>query len=92
MFMKSEDEKYCGLYCSCGCDKGVVFKAENDEYGYYISLVSDNWYTSQLTGWLRFKERCKRIWKILTNKEHHYFSIYLEDDDIKEFKDFVAKL
>lgn len=93
MFMKSKDEKYCGLYCSCGCENGVILNAEKDEdFGCYISLVSDNWYTSQLTGWIRFKERCKRIWKILANKEHHYFSICLDGEDIKEFKEFVAKL
>ena len=93
MFMKSKDENYCGLYCSCGCENGVILNAEKDEdFGYYISLVSDNWYTSQLTGWVRFKEKCKRIWKILINKEHYYFSICIANEDIKEFKEFVAQL
>ena len=93
MFIKDKDEKYCGLFCSCGCDSGIVFNAKKDEdFGYYISLVSDNWYTSQLSGWIRFKEKLKRIWKILKNEEYYYFGICLEDKDIKEFKEFVAKL
>ena len=93
MFMESKDGKTCGLYCSCGCENGVVFKAERDEdIGYYISLVSDNWYVSHLTGWTHFKEKCKRIWKILRNQEYHYFGICVDREDIKEFKEFVAKL
>ena len=93
MFMKSKDDKHCGLYCTCGCESGVVLSAEKDEdFGYCISLVSDNWYISQLTGWFRFKEKCKRIWKILRNKEHYYFLICLDNEDIQEFKEFVAKI
>ena len=61
MFMKSKDEKYCGLYCTCGCENGVVLNAEKYEnFGWYISLVIDNWHTSQLTGWIRFKESSLR--------------------------------
>lgn len=93
MFTKSENEKYCALHCACGCANGVVLNAEKDFYGhYYISLVSDNSYTSRLTGWSRFKEKCKRIWKILRNQEYQYFDICLTTKDIGEFKEFVAKL
>ena len=88
MFMESKDGKNCSLYCSCGCENGVILKSEGD----FISLVSDNWYTSQMTGWVRFKEKCKRIWKILSNKEHYYFSICVDEKDIQEFKDFIAKM
>ena len=91
--MKSKNEKCCSLYCSCGCENGVILNTERDEdFGYFISLVSDNWYISKLTSWIRFKEKCKRIWKILANKEHHYFSICLKNEDIEEFKKFVAKM
>ena len=93
MIMKSKDDKYCGLYCSCGCFEGVVLKAEKDEYsGYELSLVSDIYYIPQEKGWARFKEKCKRIWKIIKNEEHYYFSIYIDSKDMKEFKEFVAKL
>ena len=93
MFMKDNDGKYCSLYCSCGCDDGVILKAEKDgDFGYELSLVSDVWYISQETSWIRFKEKCKRIWKILCNKEHYYFSICIDSEDMKEFKEFIAKI
>lgn len=93
MIMKSGNDEYCGLYCSCGCIEGVVLKSEADEdFGYELSLVSDIYYIPQETGWVRFKEKCKRIWKILRNKEHCYFSIYISPEDMKEFKEFVSKI
>lgn len=92
MFMKDNGNKRCVLYCDCGCENGVILKTENDENGYYISLVSDIYYTSHKTGWSRFKERCKRIWRIIRNKEYYYFEICIHGDDIKEFKKFVENM
>lgn len=93
MFMKSKDEKYCGLYCSCGCAEGITFKVENvKEVGVHIGLVSDTWRVYGLTGWDRFKAKCKRIWAILRNREYYYFDIFVGGEDINEFKEFVAKL
>lgn len=93
MFMKSKDEKQCALYCSCGCENGITFKVEEDkQFGICISLVSDVWYVYGLTKWTRFKSKCKRIWRILCNKEYTYFGMYVDNEDIQEFKDFVAKM
>lgn len=93
MFMKSKDNKSCGLYCSCGCEDGVVLHVERDEdFECFISLVSDMYNISQLTWLERFKAKCKRIWKIITNKEHYYFDICITEDDIAEFKEFVANI
>lgn len=92
MFLKNKDENYCGLYCSCGCEDAVTFKVEKDKNSVYVSLVSDGFYSHAMTGWARFKEKCKRIWYILRNKEYYYFSICLDGEDIKEFKKFVAKI
>ena len=92
MLMVSKSGKSCTVYCSCGCDNGVVLRGERDDFGYEISLVSDTFFLAQESGWVRFKEKCKRIWRILRNKEHHYFDICLDDYEIEEFKEFVAKI
>ena len=93
MFTKNKNDSCCSMYCSCGCLNGVILNADKDgDMGYRISLVTDIWNSSQETGWDKFKEKCRRIWRILRNKEHHYFDIYLKDGDITEFKEFVAKL
>lgn len=92
MFMKNNNDEYCSLYCECGCDNGVILKAEKDDFGCELTLVSDNFYFVGKTGWQIFKEKCKRILRIIRNKEHCYFSICIDDGDLKEFKEFVAKL
>ena len=93
MFMKDENNKCCSLYCKCGCDDGVVLKAEKDEeFGYELMLVTDSYYAMQNKRTLSFKEKIKRILKILRNEEYCYFSIYMDDKELEEFKDFIAKM
>ena len=93
MFMKDETNECCSLYCQCGCTNGVVLRAEDDMgLGCDMTLVSDNYYLMQMTAWTRFKEKCKRIWCILRNKEYCYFSIYMAKDDLEEFKKFVVRM
>lgn len=92
MFMKDDNNKTGALYCSCGCDDGVLLKAEIDDWEIVeLSLVSDSFYTHQ-KNIMSFKEKCKRIWKIIRNKEYKYFYIIINKDDMKEFKDFVANI
>ena len=91
MFMKKNNN--CSLYCSCGCNNGVLLKAEKDEdFGYEISLVSDIYYSKTAPLWTRFKEKCCRIWYIIRNKEHCYFNIFVEKEELEEFKEFVSNL
>ena len=93
MFIKNENEKYCVLHCSCGCNSGVLLRAEKDEdFGSSLSLVSDVYYTIQQTAWSKFTEKCKRIWAIIRNKEYCYFDICIDNEDLKEFKAFVAEI
>lgn len=94
MFITDKNKECCGFYCACGCNQGVVLKAspDDDDCGVNLSLVSDAFYLNLQTGWIRFKNKCKRIWSIIRNKEYIYFDIYVKPDDIEKFKEFVAKL
>lgn len=94
MLMKSEDGRQCAVYCSCGCDNGVVLKAMFDGDSLYeLSLVSDIWCVCrEKYGIVRLIEKCKRIWRILRGKEYHYFNICISSEDMKEFKEFVASI
>ena len=91
MFAKDKNKEGCGLYCSCGCNKGVVFKADTDDSGCTLALVSDIFHMHTDTGLTRFKKKCKRIWNIIRNKEYIYFDICIAPDDLEEFKKFVAE-
>lgn len=81
------------FFCNCGCHNGVTMKIEKDEdFGLSINLVSDNFYMRQTGVFGIIREKIKRIWCILRNKEYCYFDICMSNDDLNEFKKFVEKL
>lgn len=80
------------IFCKCGCDNGVVLKFDNDDEELSIQLVSDNFYFMQNKGRMSFKEKLRRIWYIITNKEYCYFDILIDKEELEEFKKFVARL
>ena len=88
MFMSNENNN-CAVFCNCGCNNGVILKAMDDDNEIEISLVSDTFHSDHTSVWQRFKEKCKRIWKIICNKEYQYFSIYLSTDDLNDFGYFI---
>ncbi len=46
----------------------------------------------QNKGKMSFKEKLKRIWYIIINKECCYFDILISKDELYGFKNFVARL
>lgn len=95
MFLKDDENKNATLYCSCGCENGIIIRAEKaneNEPCCTLSFVNDIWYTSQNTGWDIFKEKCKRIWAILRNKEYYYFYITIRSKELESFKKFIAEM
>lgn len=95
MIMTNREKDTIALYCSCGVSEGVLLRVDsegNNIDGYEISLVSDTFYLNRHVNRTSFKEKLKRIWKILRNEEHNYFNIYVEAEEIEEFKKFVARI
>lgn len=79
-------------FCKCGCDNGVVLKFDNDDEELSMQLVSDNFYFMQNKGRMSFKEKLRRIWYIIINKEYCYFDILIDKEELEEFKKYVAGL
>lgn len=79
-------------FCKCGCGNGIVLKADNEDEEVSLQIVSDNFYTMQNKGKMSIKEKIKHIWCIIKGKEYCYFDILIGKDELKEFKEFVAKL
>lgn len=91
-FLKSDDGQQAALFCSCGCYNGVTMKFDKEDQTFFLSLVSDDFYTMQTTALRRFVEKIKRIWCVIRNKEYSYTEIVIEKDDLDAFKEFVANL
>lgn len=79
-------------FCTCGCGNGIVLKADNEDEEVSLQIVSDNFYTMQNKGEMSIKEKIKRIWCIIKGKEYCYFDILIWKEELREFKEFVAKL
>lgn len=86
-----KDNNYA-MFCKCGCGNGVILKADKEHDEVSLQLVSDRFYSGGNDKKNSLKEKFKRIWYVIINKEYCYFDILIEKDELKEFKDFVAKL
>ena len=90
-FFKTDGKK-AAMFCKCGCSNGVVMEFDPDDDMLIFSLVSGRFSTGQKGIFSLIKEKLKRIWFVIQNKEYNYFEIVMEKDDIKDFKEFIAKL
>lgn len=79
-------------FCKCGCRNGVVLKFDNEDNEFSLQLVSDSFYFSQDKGKMTLKEKLKRIWYIIRGKEYCYFDILIDKNELREFKEFVARM
>ena len=71
---------------------GVVLKSDNADNELSLQLVSDAFYLMQGHGKMSLKEKLKRIWFIIRGKEYCYFDILIDEEELQEFKEFVARL
>ena len=80
------------ITCDCGCGDTVIIECESsdDDTGYFFMTYANyNWHTEQLGSFDIFKEKLKKIWRIIRNKDHHYSDIRMDREDFKVFKDYI---
>lgn len=77
-------------FCKCGCCNGIILKADKEDEVLSLQLVSDNFYVLQNK--MTIREKLRRIWYILINKEYCYFDIFINKKELEEFKEFIANL
>ena len=79
-------------FCKCGCSNGIVLKVGSENEEISLQMVSDSFYFMQNKGKMSIKEKIKRIWYIIANKEYCYFDILIGKEELQEFKQFIMKL
>ena len=93
--MRSKDGKNLIVDCDCGCDEGLrirINEFHEDSYA-ILSYVSGNFYKDQdLSFWQVFKLKCKKIWRILRNKDYCYSEIVISKEDFKELQEYIASV
>ncbi len=90
--LKNLDGKEMYVDCGCGCDKGVRFKVDTDEFGLHwiMTYTNGKYYVEQSRNmWDAIRLKAQRIWAILRNKEYVYFDIFMNEKEFEEFKDYI---
>lgn len=87
----SKDKKDLLLDCDCGCSSGIHFRIDAEDPDMYMimSYINSNWYRDQTTGWDRFKDKVKKIWCILRNKEYQYAEQVITKEGFEQFKKYI---
>lgn len=90
--LMSKDKKDLIVTCRCGCEESmrikVIYDEDCDDYT-CLSYLNGNFYKDQQGAWTCFKQKLKKIWCILRNKDFYYSDIILTKEDWVEFKDWV---
>ncbi len=83
------DGKEMILSCKCGCDEGIRVRIDRDEdCCSCITYLSGNWYKEQG----RFRDKLRKIWAILRNKDYCYSEVILEQKEWESFKEWINKV
>jgi hypothetical protein len=90
--LKSKDGKDLIMTCTCGCEDSIHFTIDTSDPDFYccMSYMSGNWYRDQNeSAWDVFRRKCKKIWRIIRNKDHHYSDIHMRPEDFDLFREYV---
>lgn len=92
---KSRDDKELIISCKCGCDEGIRFQIDKDDYDMYsvVTYLSGNFYAEQgETFWRVLCKKLKKIWAVIRNKDFYYSEIIMTKDDFTEFKEYINSI
>ena len=93
--LRSKDGRDMLIDCSCGCDNGVRFRIDKEDFDNYcfMSYTNGKFYTEQCEGmWRVFCKKLKKIWAIIRNKDFHYADMFMTKDEFDEFKEYINSI
>ena len=68
--LKNKDNTELFIDCNCGCNEGIRFRIDKEDYDYYCFMTYTNgiFYRDQDdTLWKVFYKKLKKIWAIIRN-------------------------
>lgn len=92
--LTSKNNKELIVTCNCGCEDSIHIKVENisDDYFAFVSYMNGNFYTDQNNCFTTLKNKIKKIWSIIRNKDYYYSDIVLTKKEFEDFKQFLNQL
>ena len=87
---KNFDDDELVISCKCGCDEGIHFRIHDYKDGEYafVSFTNGNFYSEQKHP---LREKLKKIWAIIRNKDFYYSDICMTKEDFDQFKEWINR-
>lgn len=90
--LKNKDGTELLVDCCCGCDEGIRFRVDKDDFEYYcfMSYTNGHFYREQGDKlWIVLYKKMKKIWAIIRNKDFYYSEVTMTKDEFNEFKEYI---
>ena len=90
--MISEDKKELIVTCKCGCDEGVhltISHKDDEDYYAYQCFTNGNFYKDQYGMFGTLKNKLKKSWAIIRDKDYYYSDVLMSCEDFKRFKEYI---
>ena len=93
--LKNKDGTELLVDCHCGCNDGVRFSIDKEDFDFYCFMcyTNGNFYKEQGEKFFRILcKKLKKIWAIIRNKDFYYADIYMNKDEFNEFKEYINSI
>ena len=90
--MISEDKKDLIVTCKCGCGEAAHLTIEHkngEDYYAYQCFMNGNFYREQCGMFGTLKNKIKKIWAVIRNKDYYYSDVVMNKEDFEQFKKYV---
>lgn len=86
------DESIVLITCKCGCQSALQIQIDPDDENAYsfLSYMNGNFYRDQYGAFGVIKEKVRRIWAIVRNKDYYYSDIKMTKEDFNKFVDYLS--
>lgn len=90
---KTTDETELIVSCNCGCENGIHLRIDKDDEKWYtiMTYTNGNFYRDQTNVFHTFKNKLKKIWAIIRNKDYYYSDVIMSKEEYQEFKAYLNK-
>lgn len=91
MVAKSKDGKGIYISCRCGCGDAVELEINDEDPNmyFYQSHLNGSFYRDQCGGFRTIREKIRKIWRIIRNKDYCYSEICLSKEEFGIFKQYI---
>lgn len=90
---KTTDETELIVSCNCGCENGIHLRIDKDDEKWYtiMTYTNGNFYRDQTNVFHTFKNKLKKIWAIIRNKDYYYSDVIMSKEEYQELKAYLNK-